>query len=78
MQVSYFTFTGSHNVKVVMWEPSNVNVIQMWLKIQSSPLLVLKLSDCMKIVEIIMVQVFGSVENERITNLPFMKRKLHD
>jgi hypothetical protein len=53
-------------------------VIHMWLKIQSSPLLVLKLSDCMKIVEIIMVQVFGSVENERITNLPFMKRKLHD
>ncbi len=53
-------------------------VIHMWLKIQSSPLLVLKLSDCMKIVEIIMVQVLGSVENERINNLPFMKRKLHN
>jgi len=37
-------------------------IIQMWLKIYSSPLLVLKLNDYMKTVEIIMVQVLGSVE----------------
>jgi hypothetical protein len=79
MQVSYFTFTGSHNVKVLMWESSNVNfIIQMWLKIQFSPFLVLKLSDYMKIGETIMVQVLGLVENERINNLAFMKSKLYN
>jgi hypothetical protein len=55
-----------------MWEPSNVNfIIQMWLKIYSSPLLVLKLNDYMKTVEIIMVQVLGSVEKWKDQQLNF-------
>jgi hypothetical protein len=59
----------SHNVEVVMQEPSNVNPItQMWLKIQSFPLLVLKLIEYIKVVEIVMVQVLGLVEDERTFN----------
>jgi hypothetical protein len=50
----------SHNVDEVMWAPSYLNlIIQMWLKIQSSQLLVLKLCEYMKVVEIVMVQVLG-------------------
>ncbi len=56
VQTSYFRLTMGHNVEVVMQEPSNVNlVIQMWLMIQSSPFLVLKLSEYIKVVEITMM-----------------------
>ncbi len=63
-----------------MHEPSDVNpVTRMWLKIQSSPLLVLKLSEYIKVDEIIMLQVLGLVEDEKtFNNLPFMKSKLHN
>jgi hypothetical protein len=45
-----------HIVEVMMQAPSDLNlIIQMWLKIQSSPLLVLKLFKYMKVVEIVMV-----------------------
>ncbi len=51
-------------------------ITQMWLKIQSSPFLVLKLNEYIKVVEI-MVQVLGLVEDERtFSNLAFMKSKL--
>jgi hypothetical protein len=68
-----------HNVEVVMQEPSNVNlVIQMWLMIQSSPFLVLKLSEYIKVVEITMMQVLGLIEDEKtFNNLFFKKSKLH-
>jgi hypothetical protein len=67
-----------HNVETMMQESSNVNpVTWMWLKIQFSPLLVLKLNEYIKVVEIIMVQVLGSIEDERtFSNLTFMKSKL--
>ncbi len=52
-------------------------IIRMWLKIQFSPLLVLKLSEYIKVVEIAMVQILGLVEDERtFDNLAFMKSKL--
>jgi hypothetical protein len=68
----------NHNVEAMMQEPLNVNpIILMWLKIQFSPLLVLKLSEYIKVVEIPMVQNLGSIENERtFNNLTFMKNKL--
>jgi hypothetical protein len=70
----------NHNVEIVMQEPSNVNlVIRMWLKIQFFPLLVLKLSGYIKVVEIAMVQILGSIEDEKtLNNLTFMKSKLHN
>ncbi len=70
----------SHNTEAMMQEPSNVNLVtRMWLKIQFSPLLVLKLSEYIKVVEITIVQILGSVEDERtFSNLAFMKSKLHN
>ncbi len=80
VQAFYFRLMMSHNVKIMMWEPRDVNLVtQMRLKIQSFPLLVLKLNEYMKIVKIIMVQVLGSVEDEiTLNNLSFMKSKLYN
>jgi hypothetical protein len=65
VQSFYFRLMMSHNVKIMMWEPRDVNLVtQMRLKIQSFPLLVLKLNEYMKIAKIVMVQVLGSVEDE--------------
>jgi hypothetical protein len=56
VQAFYFRLTMNHNVEAMVPEPSNVNlVIRMWLKIQCSPLLVLKLNEYIKVVEITMV-----------------------
>ncbi len=70
----------SHNVKAVMRESKDVNlIIHMWLKKQSSALLVQKLSEYMKVVKITMVMVLGSVEDERtFSNLTFMKSKFYN
>jgi len=56
----------------------DVNLVtHMWLKIQSSILLVCKLNEYMKGIEIAMVMVLGSVEDEKtFNNLAFMKNKL--
>jgi hypothetical protein len=69
----------NHNVEVMMQESKDVNlVIHMWLKIQSSTLLVQKLNEYMKVAKIVMVMVLGSMEDERtFNNLAFMKSKLH-
>jgi hypothetical protein len=57
----------SHNVEVVIQESLDVNLItQMWLKIQSSPLLVLKPNEYIRVVEIVMVQVLGLVEDKEL------------
>jgi hypothetical protein len=54
-------------------------IIRMWSRIQSSPLLVLKVNEYIKVAEIVMVQVLGSVEDERtFSNLAFMNNKLHN
>jgi hypothetical protein len=68
----------SHNAKAMMQESKDVNLVtHMWLKIQSSTLLVHKLSEYMKVVEIAMVMVLCSMEDEwTFNNLTFMKSKL--
>jgi hypothetical protein len=70
----------NHNVDALMQEAFNMNpIIQMWLKVQFSPLLILELNEYLKVVEIVMVQVLGSMEDERtFKNLAFMKSKLHN
>jgi hypothetical protein len=77
VQAPHFKLTMSHNVDVMMHEAFDMNpIICMWLKVQSSPLLVLKLSESMEVVKITMVQVLGSLEDERtFNNLTFMKSK---
>jgi hypothetical protein len=78
VQAFHFILTMNHNVDVMMHEAFDMNpIIWMWLKVQSSPLLVLKLSEYMKVTKIIMVQVLGSLEDEKtFNNLTFMKSKL--
>jgi len=69
VQASCFKFIMNHIVETMMWEPSNVNpIIQIWLKIQFSPFLVLKLNEYMIVVEIAMVQVLGLIADERTFN----------
>ncbi len=56
MQAFHFRLTMYENVDTMMWETFDVNlVIQMWLKVQFFPLLVLKLSKYKGVVEIAMV-----------------------
>ncbi len=64
----------------MMQESKDVNLVtHMWLKIQFSTLLVEKLSEYMKVVEIAMEMVLGSMEDEKtFNNLAFMKSKLHN
>jgi hypothetical protein len=78
VQVSHFKLTMSHNVEAMMRESKDVNLVtHMWLKIQSSTFLVHKLSEYMKVVEITMVMVLGSIEDVKtFNNLAFMKNKL--
>jgi hypothetical protein len=78
VQASNFRLNMSHNAEAVVHEPLDVNLVtQRWLKIQSSSLLVLKLSAYIKVAEITMVQVLCLVEDERtFSNLAFMKSKL--
>ncbi len=57
VQASHFKLTISHNVEAMMRESKDVNLVtHMWLKIQSSTLLVHKLSEYMKVIEITMVR----------------------
>jgi hypothetical protein len=66
---------------LMQWcEAFDVNpIIQMWLKVQSSPLLIMKLNEYMKVTVIAMVQVLDSMEDEKtFNNLTFMKNMLHN
>jgi len=67
-----------HNSKKFLWEESDFNPLtRLWHKYSRSPILNHKLLEFIKIVEIAVVQVFGSVENEHIFNTAnFMKKKL--
>jgi hypothetical protein len=67
----------SHNIGM-MQEVKDVNpIIQMWLKIIFSSILVYKLNQYLKIVEIALVHVLGLVEDEKIfNNLSFLKNKV--
>ncbi len=68
MQASYFTLTMGHNAEVVMHEPSDVNLVtRMWLKIQSSLLLVLKLNEYIKVAEITLMQVLSSLRMKKLS-----------
>ncbi len=67
-----------HNSKQFLWKESDLNPLTiLWHKDSRSPILNDKLSKFIKIVEIAVVQVFGSIEDEHIFNIAnFMKNKL--
>ncbi len=63
-----------------MTKKSNKNPIsKLWMKMDSSPNLAHKLNEYNKLVEIVVVQVMGSMEDEMtFNNLTFMKNKLQN
>jgi len=49
-------------------------VSKLWMKIRSSPIMAHKLSECIKLDEIVLIQVLGFVKDERtFNNLAYMK-----
>jgi hypothetical protein len=70
----------SHNAEPIMVKSSDNNFVsRLWMKIISFPILICKLSEYKKLVEIAMVQVLGFVEDERtFSNLTFMKNRLRN
>jgi hypothetical protein len=77
VQSSCFKLIMSHNAEGAMTEHSNLNLMtRLWMRINSSSILNVKLNEYNKLVDIAMVQVLGSIEDERtFNNLFFMKSK---
>jgi hypothetical protein len=67
-----------HNYEAILREENNLNLmIRLWCKITTNPILNHKLSKFMKLVEIVIVQVFNLVEDECTFNtISFMKNRL--
>jgi hypothetical protein len=68
----------SHNVNGAMTKHSKLNpMTRLWMRINSFSILSEKLNEYNKLTDIAMVQMLGSVEDERtFNNLSFMKSKL--
>jgi hypothetical protein len=80
LYVSFFKMTMGHNFDPILHEESGFNpLIRMWCKVSGSPLLNHKFLEFIKLVEIIVVQVFGSIKNQHTFNIvAFMKTKLQN
>jgi len=64
-----------NNVDPMMVKTRDKNPIsKLWMKIRSSPIMAHKLSECIKLDEIVLTQVLGFVKDERtFNNLAYMK-----
>jgi hypothetical protein len=64
-----------NNVDPMMAKTRDKNPIsKLWMKIGSSPIMAHKLSECIKLDEIVLTQVLGFVEDEKtFNNLAYMK-----
>jgi hypothetical protein len=69
-----------HNSDLVLHEENDFNPhTRLWCKVYGSPLLNHKLLKFIKMIEIIVIQVFGFVKNEHMFNIvAFMKTKLQN
>ncbi len=69
-----------HNYEVSLWEESSLNLVtRLWHKIITNPILNHKLSESMKLVEIVIVQMFCLVKDECTFNtVSFMKNMLQN
>ncbi len=68
------------NAQWAMNQPLNLNpLFQLWKKLSSNALLCAHLSEFMKVVELAMVRIMGSMEDEKtFFTLTFMKTKLQN
>jgi len=64
-----------NNVDPMMAKTCDKNrVSKLWMKIRSSPIMAHKLSECIELDEIVLIQVLGFVEDEKtFNNLAYMK-----
>jgi hypothetical protein len=78
LHTSLFKMTMKSNTDKMLEPPYNVNpVSKLWQKLGCNGLLLLKLSEFMRLAEIAITTVLGSVEDERtFSSLNFIKRKL--
>jgi hypothetical protein len=79
-QTSLFKLTMKSNSKGAIEEPQDRNPLtKLWQKVNQNSLMVQRLSEFIKVTEIAVTAVFGSVEDERtFSTLGFMKSKLHN
>ncbi len=77
---SHFKMTMLHNYKVTLCEKNQLNpLMRLWCKISTFVVLNLNLSKYIKLIEITVVQVIGSIEDEQTFNtIAFIKNKLHN
>jgi len=80
LQASIFKLTMKSQAPKAMGEPFDKNLVtKMWVTFKNNVLLIEYLSEFLKLVEIVVVLVFGSMEDERnFSMLAFMKDKLHN
>jgi hypothetical protein len=78
LQVSFFKMTMGHNFDPILYKESDLNPLtKMWHKVFRSPFINHKLLEFIKLVKIVVVQVLGYIEDERIfSTMAFMKIKL--
>jgi hypothetical protein len=79
-QTSLFKLTMKSNAKRVMEEPRDVNPLtKLWVKVRQNTLILNRLSEFIKVVELTVTVVLGSVEDERtFSTLGFMKSKIRN
>jgi hypothetical protein len=73
---SHFKMTMLHNFKVTLREKNQFNpFMRLWRKISTFVVLNINLSKYIMLTKIIVVQVIGSIENERtFSTIAFMKK----
>ena len=80
LQMSLFKLTMKSNAHAAMEEPRDENpLIKVWVRIGQNALMLSRLSEYIKVAEIAVAVVLGSVEDERtFSTLSFMKSKLRN
>ncbi len=80
LQSYFFKITMMSNVQRAMDQPMDVNLVsRLWKKHFPNALLCAQLSKFMKVAKLVVVQVMGSVEDERtFSTLTFMKTRLRN
>jgi hypothetical protein len=65
LQTKNFKMTAIHYFEPILWEDNNLNLVtQIWRKFFASTIPNHKLSKYIKLVDIVDVQIFGSIEDE--------------
>ena len=80
LQMSFFKLTMKSHAHAAMEEPKDENPLtKVWVRIGKNALMLSHLLEYIKVAEIVVAAVLGSVEDERtFSTLSFMKSKLRN